>query len=125
MKPPNKKSERIAGIILSVLLFGGLVIGAIWFYQYKAREARLMSIEEAMYVTDWDITTIYGPRTPQQARIVKQFRSYGGDKLEFDAPVLYRMHASASGNTGEGILLMGFDPKNPETAFHLKAAQQK
>lgn len=122
MKTPTKKSERMAGIILIGLLCGALAIGGVWFYHYKKQEAKLMPIEEAMYVTDWDISKIYGPGTPQQAKIVAQFRSSGGDKLEFDSPVLYRMNGSISGNSGEGILLLGFDPNRPEMAHSLKAA---
>ncbi len=104
------------------LLFGAIAIGAIWFYHYKKRETKLIPIEEAMYVTDWDITKIYGPGTLQQAKIVAQFKSSGGDNLEFDSPVLYRMNGSTSGNSGEGVLLLGFDPSRPEMAHSLKAA---
>ena len=122
MKTPTKKSERMAGIILIGLLFGAIAIGAIWFYHYKTQESKLMPIEEALYVTDWEITKVYGPGTPQQTKIVEQFRSSGGDKLEFDSPVLYRMNGSMSVSSGEGILLLGFDPSHPEMAHSLKAA---
>jgi hypothetical protein len=117
----------MAGTILVGLLLAAITIGGIWFYLYKQNESKnipMIPIEEAMYVSDWNITKIYGPGTPQQAEIVDQFKSYGGDGLKFYSPVLYRMNGSSSDNPREGILLLGFDPKHPEMALQLKAHSQ-
>jgi hypothetical protein len=122
MQLPKKGKERLAALIM-IGLFGGVVVftGLSIFMNSKKRPK--IPIEQAMWVTDWDIERIYGPGSPEQQKIVNQFRKLG-DPLEFNAPVLYRMGASSAGNPSEGILLIGFDPKRPETARVLAASQQ-
>ena len=119
----NKKSERLAGTILISLLFSALAISAVWYYLHKTQTPESIPIERAMYVTDWNISKIYGPGTPQQSTIVEKFKSTG-KQLTFITPVLYRMGADP-GDTNEGILMIGFDPANPETAHQLKASPQQ
>ena len=121
MLKPSNPSERLAGSIIIGLLIGSLVVLGIWFYTSKIQDQKSLSLEQALYVTDWDITKIYGPGTPQQASIVKQFQAYGGEQLKFDRPILYRMDGNTSGSLSDGILLMSFDPTHPETALYLKA----
>jgi lipopolysaccharide export system protein LptC len=118
MIPSSPKSERMAGTILIALLLAVVVIGAFWFYLHKKNEKEVISIEEAMYVSDWDITKIYGPGTPEQAVAVKKFKSQG--KIDFTSPVLYRMGKDKNINSNEGVLLLPFDPKNPKMALQLK-----
>lgn len=119
-KPSNKKSERFAGIILISLLFGVIAVGSIWFYLHKTNTPKTIPIETALYVSNYDITKIYGPGTPQQATILKKLK-LNGNQTQFNSYVLYRMGAD-SGDTDEGILMLGFDPANPETAHQLKSA---
>ncbi|MGJ8655324.1 MAG: hypothetical protein ACSHX6_02650 [Akkermansiaceae bacterium] len=116
----TNKSERLAGVILISLLYSILAVSFIWFYLRKTHTPTPLPIESAMYVTDWNITKIYGPGTPQQATIVEKFQSTG-KQLTFITPVLYRMGATHS-DSAEGILMIGFDPTHPETAHQLKAA---
>ena len=124
MKTPLTKPERAAGIILIGLLLGAMVTGSISLYHNKKKESQGISIEDAMYVTDWEITKIYSPGTPQQAKIVSQLQSMRDSKIFFDCPILYRMNGSSIENAGEGVLLSPFDPKYPEMALYLKAYKE-
>lgn len=81
----------------------------------------LLSLDEALWVSDWNITTIYGPGTKEQRTIVQKLRSTGREFSEFDAPVLYRMGGNYSMNSSEGIVMIPFDPLRPQGALALKA----
>ncbi len=120
MSSPSPKSERLAGIILIGLLLSAITIGGGWFFLEMQNESKNIPIEKAMYVSDWNITKIYGPGTPQQAKIVEQFKARGSRNLEFGGYVLYRMPNKISDTFDEGILLLGFDPKNPKSTLQLK-----
>ena len=121
--PSNKKSKRLARITLLSLLCGALAVSAVWLYLHKTHDTKNIPIEKALYVSDWDITKIYGPGTPQQASILKKLK-LNGTQTQFNSYVLYRMGADP-GDTNEGILMVGFDPANPETAHQLKSTSQK
>ena len=116
----NVRSARIAGVILVGIALGVLVIGLVWYFENREDDTALLPIEEAMYVTDWEITKIYGPGTLQQAKIVEQFNSARDEEITFENPVLYRMPGEGS-SSSDGIMLFGFDPNRPEMARHLKS----
>jgi hypothetical protein len=119
MKLPRKRSERIAALILIGILFGLIVVAGLAVYLANQKPTAI-PIEQALWVTDWEIERIYGPGTPEQQMIVAQF----GSDLEFEAPVLYRMGRPSASNPSEGLLLYGFDPDHPEMAKLLAAAQE-
>jgi LPXTG-motif cell wall-anchored protein len=111
MKLPKTGIQRKAALIL-IGLFGGFIVIIGYSVFLKLKKPTMISIDKALYVSDWDITTIYGPGTPQQKAIVIQM-----DKdLKFDAPVLYRIGGSSAGNPSDGYFLYGFDPRRPERA---------
>lgn len=82
-----------------------------------------LSLEDALWVSDWEISKIYGPGTTEQQTIVRQLRSSGLKDADFDTFILYRMGGSSSMNSNEGLLLMPFDPSRPQDALALKADQ--
>ena len=123
MKLPQKRSERIAALILIGLFLGVTVVAGIGAYLIN-RTPRLIPLEDALWVTDWNLEKIHGPGTPQQLMILRQLTGPEGPKLNFSAPVLYRMGGTNTSQVTEGILLYGFDPKRPEMALMLAAEQE-
>jgi hypothetical protein len=79
--------------------------GLKWRLDHRAT-AGTMPLEQALWVTDREVTRIYAPGTPDQ---------------RFQAPLLYRMGMSSSGKASEGVLMIGFDPRHPEMALGLKS----
>ena len=84
----------------------------------QKQDSLQMPLKEALYVSDWDITKIYGPGTPQQTSIISKLNLKEPKEL-YNGYVLYRMGADP-GDSSEGILMLGFAPKNPQTALQLK-----
>jgi len=76
-------------------------------------------LTNVLFVSDWEITQIYGPGTAQQQRIVEQFQALG--ITSFNSPVLYRAGGKNTANGQEGLILAPFDPQNPKSALKLKA----
>jgi hypothetical protein len=96
--------------------------GLKWRLDHRAT-AGTMPLEQALWVTDREVTRIYAPGTPEQRSIAWQFRSTGSVAADqrFQAPLLYRMGMSSSGKASEGVLMIGFDPRHPEMALGLKS----
>lgn len=109
----------VAGIAIALALAWGAWQG------FKNWSPQTKTLEEALWVCDWSITRIYGPGTQEQASVVDQFRSVGLAKLEFTAPILYRMGGPRDGDPREGILLNPFDPRHPESALALASSKRE
>jgi hypothetical protein len=97
-------------------LFFGCIVVAGFAAHLEYRKPSKISIEQALWVTDWEIQRIYAPGTPEQRSIVAQL----GEELEFDSPVLYRMGGTSAAGASEGLMLFGFDPSRPEMAQAMK-----
>ncbi|MBB5351824.1 hypothetical protein HNR46_002063 [Haloferula luteola] len=117
------KRHRFAEAISTGLVVTAAGIGITWHF-VENRELKTRPLEDALWVCDWDVTKIYGPGSPEQASVVKQFRNGGLTNLKFAAPTLYRMGGSSSHDSREGILMVPFDPRHPETARALVAQKE-
>jgi hypothetical protein len=118
MELPQKRSERIAALILIGLFLGVSAVVGIGFYLAN-RKADEIPLKDALWVTDWNIEEIHGPGSLQQERILIQLNGPEWTKLKFTAPVLYRIPEGVP-HPSEGLLLYGFDPDHPEMALALK-----
>lgn len=109
--------------LAAMVLVGTLACCAGFKWWLDHRSARTVPLEQALWVTDREITRIYSPGTPEQQAIVAQFRSMGNTAAwqGFHAPLLYRMGMSSSGEPSDGVVIIGFDPRHPEMALALKS----
>lgn len=119
MKLPKNGSEHVAGLILSGLFLGVIAITGSLLLLKNLKPAK-MPIEQALWVSDWEIENFYGPGIPEQQRIVEQLSKHMGDNLEFEEHVIYRMGVTAA-DSSEGVLIYGFDPERSEMARQLAA----
>ena len=78
-------------------------------------------LKDVLYVSNWDITKIYGPGTEEQMQIVKAFEAIG--ITNYNSTVLYRMGGKNSFNGAEGLILAPFNPNKPESARVLIAKE--
>jgi hypothetical protein len=115
--------HRFPAAILTGLAIAIAVIGGIWLVVMNMKP-RTRPLEEALWVCDWEVTTIYPPGSQQQKSILEQFRIMGLSDLKFTAPILYRMGGANAVDPREGILMDPFDPRHPESARALAATIQ-
>lgn len=118
MAPKKSNSNLRSFIIFTLALTLAVVVVS---FIVKARSPRTMSLEEALWVSDWELEAFYAPGSPTQKLIVKQLeRSMEVSEFETSEFVLYRMGGRAHSDSIEDILLYGFDPTHPEMAQALK-----
>jgi hypothetical protein len=113
------KSQSSWGLARPVSLgftLGALTVALLWGWQsnQNARFRREAPIEEALWVSNWDITKVYGPGTPEQTAVVAKLKEFGLSEVRFGEPILYRMGPAAT--AGQAILMSPFDPLNPKRA---------
>lgn len=96
-------------------------IGAIAWFIHSNHIRTFLSLDDALWVSDWNVTSIYGPGTKEQNDIVQQLRVSGREFGQFKTPILYRMGGDSSMKSSEGILMIPFDPNRPQDALALKA----
>jgi len=105
---------------IGFFIVAAVVAVAVWVLRVESRPASL-TLEDALWVSDWDITALHGPGTEEQRDIVRQLLAFDHDFGRFETPILYRMGGSSAVGAPEGILLIPFDPRRPEDAFELRA----
>jgi hypothetical protein len=106
--------------VVTLLAFSIYAIFVFCKYQLSPATKAPLSFADALYVTDKDITTIYGPGTTVQKNILAQFNTQKDiAKMELPHPFLYRMGLTPD-ESDEGILMLYFSPEHPETAKQLR-----
>ena len=121
MKLPQKRSERIAALILIGLFLGVSVVVGISFYLANDK-ARVIPLRDALWVTDQNVEKIYGPGSPEQEQILIQLTGPEWTNLKLRAPVLYRI-PDGVGHSSDRLIIYGFDPSRPEMAQSLRPKQ--
>jgi len=121
MTTTSQSSWRLARTVALGFTLGAATVALLWAWQSKqsARFRIEAPIEQALWVSNCNVTRVYGPGTPEQIAVVaalKEFAPGVGD-LRFSEPMLYRMGAEAAAIEGEGILMTPFDPGNPKQAY--------
>ena len=112
MKLPQKRSERIAALILIGLFLGVSVVVGIASYLVNGK-ARVIPLRDALWVTDQNIEKIYGPGSLEQEQILIQLTGPEWTNLKLRAPVLYRI-PDGFAHSSDRLIIYGFDPNRPE-----------
>ena len=107
---------RFLGCIGAILLLLVTSFYVYWIVNLKGKEYPL---EDVLYVSNWEITKIYGPGTETQAAIVKKFSAIGIET--YDTTLLYRMGGKNTMDGNEGVILSPFNPQSPQDALKLKS----
>lgn len=114
---PNRKRRlglaSMIGVLCGVMISGGIT----WYLYSRGPETR--PLEMVLWVCDEEVKYIYGPGTPEQKSIVKQLKATGFPEKRYSTPILYRMGAGSSSPAPQGILMIPFDPEQPEMALGL------
>jgi len=106
--------------IIGILAAAAIVGAAIWLLHSK-RSQTFLSLDDALWVSDWGVTTIYGPGTKEQREIIRQLHASGHRFGPFETPVLYRMGGSSPTRSSEGMVMAPFNPNRPRDALALKS----
>jgi hypothetical protein len=117
--------NRWARLLFTSISLSALTVFALFLfckYQLSPTPQNTLSFADALYVTNKDITKIYGPGTSVQQNIAAQFLTQEGiSDMKLPQPFLYRMGLNP-GDGKEGTLLFPFSPAQPEMAKLLRSA---
>jgi hypothetical protein len=119
----KSRAERAVLCFAACVILATVCSGVYWSGSGKPNLVT-NTLEESLWVCDWEVTKIYAPGSKEQASVVRQLRTLGLPELAFDRPVLYRMGGSTFQNPSEGILMIPFDPRHPEIARALIASSR-
>jgi|GEM_PF-3633549 len=109
-------------LVTALSLLALTICGMVAFCKYQLTPATTpsLSFADALYVTNKDITKIYGPGTTVQQNILAQMTTQKGiSEMKLPQPFLYRMGLTP-GDSDEGILMLPFSPAHPEMATQMK-----
>jgi hypothetical protein len=98
-------------VIAVALLIVAIVVGGAALWQHFHRP-KLMTLSEALWVTNRDFTRYYAPNTPEFRAIAEALASQGVAATEprFDSFVIYRQGLTDVDSPREPLLIVGFDP---------------
>jgi hypothetical protein len=119
IKSMTIKAQNSWGLARTVSLgftLGAVTVALLWGWKstQTARFRKEAPIEEALWVSNWDVTRVYGPGTAEQTAVVAKLKEFGLGEVRFGEPILYRMGPAAT--AGQAILMSPFDPLNPKRA---------
>jgi hypothetical protein len=118
MPTPTSRIVKIV-VLLSGLTAASLMLIERWRTP-DVQPGGTLPLEKALWVSDWDITKIYGPGTPEQQAIVQRLKATEAAAMTFSEPVLYRSGGSQTTQGNQGIVMIPFNPKDPKAALVLK-----
>ncbi len=103
-------------LAVSLIILGAFAMLTFCKHQLNLDSNPRLSLADALYVTDTEVTKIYGPGTRVQQHIIEQLKTQKTmNEITFTQPFVYRMGLD-SGDTNEGIILMNFSPAHPQMA---------
>jgi hypothetical protein len=99
---------RLFAFALCLVAF---IFGVVILWQHFHRP-RLMTLSEALWVTDRDFSRYFAPNTSESRVDIKALASQGVSATEprFDSFVLYRQGLNDNASPSEPLLMFGFDP---------------
>jgi hypothetical protein len=113
--------KHIIRVFTAISLLALTICGVVIFCKYRlSSDTPPLSFADALYVTNKDITKVYGPGTTVQQNILAQFQTQNDiSEMKLPQPVLYRMGIPPD-ESNEGILMLYFSPAHPEMAKQLR-----
>lgn len=123
----NVPHPHLVNKSLFFLGLGILILTMGYGFISHRRSEKLMNLEQALWVTDWELETLYAPGSTTQRAITEQLHLGALNCSEYKVSdfILYRMGGTAVSNPREGILLYNFNPEYPEMMNLLRAGNDK
>ncbi len=118
---PARIVDHTKLLIVAISLLALTICSMVAFCKYQfSPTTPSLSLADALYVTNKDITKIYGPGTTVQQNILAQLTTQKDiSEMKLPHPFLYRMGLTPD-ESNEGILMLYFSPAHPEMAEQLR-----
>jgi hypothetical protein len=111
---PETSSRRWFRLTFIAIVLATLIVAGVGYWQRRQYAATLLTLPEALWVTERDYSRYYAPGSPESRGVVEALALQDASFLErrFDSLVLYRRGLSDSDFAREPLLVFGFDPSS-------------
>lgn len=115
-------ARRWIRVVLVALVLSSVITGSVVYYQNgkeRQRAGKLMTLQEALWVAERDLSHVYPPGTPESRGVAQALANENASLAEqkFESLILYRRGLTDTDQATEPLLVFGFDPN---TISHAK-----